>query len=99
MERLDSLTEALRILATHGKDYIKDTAASLYADAAAAQAEVARLQAERGELVETINAFIGLWPVLPDRSEPKATPEVIAAWRQARALLARLGGETDVKNP
>ncbi len=38
-------------------------------------------------LVETVEQFINIWPMPEGRIEPKATPEVINVWRQARAAL------------
>jgi len=47
-----------------------------------------------GEITRTLQAFIDLWPVVAPRTEPKATPEVLAAWRQAKAALALIRGES-----
>ena len=38
-------------------------------------------------LVDALTGFISLWPVLPERNEPKATPEVLHVYRQAKNIL------------
>ena len=53
----------------------------------------AALISQAPALAEVARAIVALWPVVPPRKEPKATPEVLAVWRAARAVLKAAGVE------
>ncbi len=41
------------------------------------------------DMLDVCKAFVELWPVIPPRDTPKATPEVIHVWRMARDVIAK----------
>lgn len=69
-----------------------DLADEAIGDAGHWKGECRQLQQVNAELLAACELFVDLWPVLPDRDTPKATPDVIAAWRAARAAIARAKG-------
>ena len=53
----------------------------------------ARLIAAAPEMLAIIESFVALWPVIPNRTEPKATPEVLKVWRSAVEAIRKAKGE------
>ena len=47
-------------------------------------------------LVEALRGFVNLYLIADGRDEPKAIPDVLCQWRNARAILAELDGDKEV---